>query len=417
LFIIFGFTSVAVRAETPEEIAQLIEERERQIANLEQQINNHWKAVDSKKSEAATVQNDIAALNEKIQASELEIRSLNLTLQKLGYELRQTENKLQKTEGKIGDLKGKVALALRMLQEREETPLINRLIEAEKLSDIFNVLNEFSQFHGSLQDILNALRETRSALENDRGEILENKESQERLKRIEESQREIVAQRRKRQSGFLTKIEKEKNKIMAVIVTKKRDLDKIREQITYLARAGVSAEEAVRLGELAAIRSGIRASFLIAVLEVESRLGQNVGRGNWRKDMHSRDHDAFLAITKKLGLDPDTTPVSKAPSYGWGGAMGAAQFLPQTWLAYESEVASLTGHNPPSPWNLEDAFTAAAIKLSRQGAAEKTRAGELRAARAYIGGSPNCSRSICNYYANLVLDKAADIEEELRNGS
>lgn len=94
--------------------------------------------------------------------------------------------------------------------------------------------------------------------------------------------------------------------------------------------------------------------------------------------------------------------------------MGPAQFLPNTWMAYEAEVARLTGRSPADPWNIEDAFTAAALKLSRQGAASKTREGESKAARAYIGGSPNCSRSICNYYANLVLEKAEEIEQELQ---
>ena len=40
-------------------------------------------------------------------------------------------------------------------------------------------------------------------------------------------------------------------------------------------------------------------------------MGLNVGKGTYLKDMHTRDHAAFLAITKKLNLDPDKTPVSK----------------------------------------------------------------------------------------------------------
>ena len=93
--------------------------------------------------------------------------------------------------------------------------------------------------------------------------------------------------------------------------------------------------------------------------------------------------------------------------------MGPAQFLPTTWLAYEAEVARLTGHTPPSPWNIEDAFTAAALKLSRAGAVAKTRDAEISASYAYISGNPNCTKSICNRYANLIQDKAADIEVEL----
>ena len=129
--------------------------------------------------------------------------------------------------------------------------------------------------------------------------------------------------------------------------------------------------------------------------------------------MHPRDHEAFKQITAKLGRDPDTTPVSRAPSYGWGGAMGPAQFLPNTWMAYEAEVARLTGRSPADPWNIEDAFTAAALKLGRGGASSKTREGEVRASKAYISGSGNCTKSICNSYSNLIQEKAEEIEKEL----
>lgn len=414
----FGiFLVPAVYAETPAEVQQLITERERQIAELEAQIAQYWKSVDEKRTAASSVQNEISILQDKIKQSELEIRSLVLTLQKLGYELTQTEGEIQETNEKIGHLKGRIALSLRLLQGQESAPMLVKLASAERLSQVFDTIAELQQFHDSLRGMLGDLKDAKGELESDREEIIENKSTQERLKRIEESQREIAARSRARQAQFLEKIEKEKSKLIGTIEGKKRDLQKIREQITYLGQVGVSVEEAVRFGELAAIRTGVRASFLIAVLEVESRLGINVGKGNWREDMHSRDHEAFKTITAKLGLNPDTTPVSKAPSYGWGGAMGPAQFLPNTWLAYEAEVARLTGHNPPSPWNIEDAFTAAALKLARGGAAEKTRAGEIRAAKAYISGSGNCTKSICNRYANLVQEKADDIEAELsKNG-
>lgn len=91
-------------------------------------------------------------------------------------------------------------------------------------------------------------------------------------------------------------------------------------------------EEALKSAMPAAQLTGIRAAFLMAILKIESDWGGNVGTGNWRIDMHSRDFNAFEMITSALGLNPDSTPVSKKPYYGWGGAMGTAQFLPSTWL-------------------------------------------------------------------------------------
>ena len=93
--------------------------------------------------------------------------------------------------------------------------------------------------------------------------------------------------------------------------------------------------------------------------------------------------------------------------------MGPAQFIPSTWLAYASRVMNLTGRSSANPWNTEDAFTAAAIKLAQGGATSKTKAGEIGAAKAYIGGSTTCSQAICISYANMIQQKAAAIEQNL----
>src|SRR3989344_5674756 len=227
----------------------------------------------------------------------------------------------------------------------------------------------------------------------------------------------------------------QESKFQELIKQSQKDIEKIREQLTFLHQHGITAEDAVRYAQLAAIRAGIRPAFLLAILEIESRLGQNVGTGNWKDDMYEcyirlgtkyypnkrsyylqraeTEKNAFFVIIGKLGLSPDSVKVSREPNYGCGGAMGPAQFIPSTWLSYEEEVARLTGNNPPNPWSIEDAFTASAIKLARGGANTKTRAGENSAARAYIGGSTRCSSSICNYYANTVLRKADEIEKNL----
>ena len=132
-----------------------------------------------------------------------------------------------------------------------------------------------------------------------------------------------------------------------------------------------------------------------------------------KKGAAEAEKAAFFAITGKLGLDPDKMPVSRKPSYGCGGAMGHAQFLPTTWLRFESRVGQLTGHNPPSPWSVEDAFTAAAVFLADAGADSKNSAGEVAAAKTYISGNPSCTKSICRYYSNRIIALAKEIDRTL----
>ena len=215
----------------------------------------------------------------------------------------------------------------------------------------------------------------------------------------------------------------QETKYQDLVKKSQKDIEALRAQITYLAQNGVSAEDAIQFGQLAAIRTGIRPAFLIAELEHESGLGRNVGKCNRAGDPPSksyrvimkptRDIQPFLEITAQLGLDPETTAVSCPQAGGWGGAMGPAQFIPSTWMGYRDEVTQLTGHNPANPWNIEDAFVAAAAKLSRAGANSKTRAGEIAASKAYYCGNSKSTKSSCINYANAVQRLATEIEKNL----
>ena len=174
----------------------------------------------------------------------------------------------------------------------------------------------------------------------------------------------------------------------------------IREQLILLEKYNITEAEMVRSAIFAGAKTGIRPAYLLGVLENESWLGRNVGTGNWKEDMYQcylnkgststakKMKDAFLSICKELGLNPDLQVVSAKPAAysGCGGAMGIAQFMPTTWLAYKDRIAAMTGNNPPNPWLPVDAFTASAIKLADAGAKAQTYEAERNAYAKYIAG-------------------------------
>ena len=126
----------------------------------------------------------------------------------------------------------------------------------------------------------------------------------------------------------------------------------------------------------------------------------------------SRDVQPFIQITKELGRDPYNTLVScPHPNYGYGGAMGPAQFLPSTWMGHKEDLARLLGH-APDPWDLGDAFTASALKLAAGGAAAKTYDAEWKAAMIYYAGS-RWNNPVYSFYGDSVMDIARAIQEEI----
>ncbi len=141
----------------------------------------------------------------------------------------------------------------------------------------------------------------------------------------------------------------------------------------------------------------MRPAFILAILTQESNLGKNVGTCNRATDPISKkwmnimpgpvqkasgkssrdDQSAFLRITKSLGLDPDTTPLSCPLPSGGGVA---------------SRIAAAVGVGTANPWVPRDAIMATAIYLKDRGG---------------VGGEANERNAACKYYSGRACDGRA----------
>lgn len=432
LMIFFSITTVYfVQANIQEEIA----ERQKQIEELETQLELYQSQIDISRGQSRTLENEISQLSTKINQITLEIKGLELSVNKTRLEIGETEKKITESDLVLTKHKNALAQYLNIAYQNDQTTLTEILLNYENLSDFLNYLNDVQNTQDNLKTTIQSIKIIKSDLENHQESLENQKIDLEHLISIQAVQKKSLDVNKKEKDAILKETKGQELRFQELVKQSKKDIEKIREQLTFLKQHGITAEDAVKYAQLAAIRAEIRPSFLLAILETESRLGQKVGTGNWKDDMYEcyirlgtryypnrksyyiqraeTEKKALFAITEKLGLSPDLVKVSREPNYGCGGAMGPAQFISSTWLAYEEEVAHLTGHNPPNPWNIEDAFMASAIKLARGGADKKTRTAESGAARAYIGGSTKCSSSICSYYSSTVLRKADEIEKNL----
>lgn len=122
-----------------------------------------------------------------------------------------------------------------------------------------------------------------------------------------------------------------------------------------------------------------------------------------------RDVPYFLTITQELGRDPYNTPVSCPMSFGWGGAMGPAQFIPETWakLGYGKKVQDITGKKA-DPWDISDAFLAAGLYLKDSGGIKD----EFKAAMRYFSGSTWSKYE--EFYGRSVLAIASGYEQDIK---
>ncbi len=407
------------------DVQQEISERERQIQELEGQREEYQKQIAEKQGEARTLQGEIFIFDTQIKQLQLEIRTLDLAIQKTGFEIDETVQIIDEALVKIERIKQSLAQFIRIVHQSDKENLFEILLKNSDLSDFFGNLESIRASQGKAQVTIKDLKQLKIELEEKQEELEQRKTEQVGLRNVEEIQKREVDSKKREKDDILKITKGEEKKFQELARQTDQDIERIRGQVRFLLEQGITLEEALRYGQLAAMRVGIRPAFLLAILDVESGLGMNVGTGNWLDDMYNcylrlgrpsraeTEKNAFFAIIGKLGLDANSVRVSRAPSYGCGGALGPAQFIPSTWLLYEAQVASLTGHGLPNPWSIEDAFMAAAIYLANAGANNQIRTAEIRAANIYLSGKANCRQSICRYYSNLVLQKAGEIEKDL----
>lgn len=429
-FFIYPFWASGVTTE------EFIRNKNQQIEELTKQIEAYQKEIEERQKQGKTLSGEVEILNKRVAQIQAEIRSLALAIEKANGEISQTVSQIGEAEDKITKHRSALAYALRVLDQQEQENLLEVILKNDSLSDFFGNLTQIKNTQENLKTEITTIKDLKNGLEDKEDTLRTQKKDLESLKSIQEIGKKSVEQTKAEKNNLLKVTKGEESRFQGLVKKSKTDIEKIRAQIYYLEQNGISAEDAVKFAQLAAVGVGIRPAFLLGILEIESKLGQNVGTGNWQNDMYQcylrlsqiaktaekkqyylnraeTEKNAFLAIIGKLGLNPDSVKVSREPSYGCGGALGPAQFIASTWLGYEEEITRLTGHSPPNPWSAEDAFTASAIKLGKAGATAKTRTAESAAARAYISGSASCSTSTCNSYTNAVLRKADELEQNL----
>ena len=412
------------------------ESLERQLEALEREAAELDGKISSAQAEARTLEREVKLFENEIRRRDLEIKRLTIAVRQAELDIQAKASDIEVLTGRITKNRQALSQGVQRLYEYDQEHILVVLARNETLSEFFNALDNIRDLQAEVSALVGELREARIRIEAEKVELEEFRETQLELRALAEVERRAGEAKRRERDQLLRLTRGREAEFQKLLAAKQRNITELKTQLFYLERTGISAADALKFAELAAKRSGIWTAFLLALLEVETgrqfeggviSAGTHLGTGNWKTDMYDcyvrlgrrsaaeAQKNAFFAITAKLGLDPDKMPVSRRPSYGCGGAMGPAQFIPTTWLLFETRTGELTGHRPPNPWSIEDAFTASAIFLADSGARSKNRAGELQAARTYISGRPNCpasgsARYACLAYANRVISLAADIE-------
>lgn len=406
-----GFVS-AVDIITEEEEREM----EVQIKELEDKISRYRTEIIANQQKARTLETEIAIFNGEINRTELEIQKISLVVSSLNAKIAGKEESIRQIERQVDLEKTALSELIREISKYDDVSFLEIILGRDQLSDFLSELRSLENFQTQIQITLKEIYVLKKDLEEQKTALNEEKQEQIDLRFVQEAQRVSLQLKKNEKENLLTQTKGQENLFSQLVSRTEKDIEVIKNRLYFLkgiiSDGELRFEDAYKFARFASIYTGIRPAFLLAILSRESGLGQNIGKGSWRVDMKPSQRKYYLEICNKLGISPDTYPVSKKVWYGWGGAMGPAQFMPATWLGYEARITEITGNNPPSPWNVKDAFVASALYLVNKGANQQTYYTEWKSAMIYLAGS-RWNLSYLAFYGDQVMALATQFQREI----
>lgn len=338
---------------------------EAQLSQIETQIDQYQNQIAADQAKGSSLTSEINALTAKISKLNLQIQAINITLEQINSQIDQTTQQIGVTQGEIASEKTTIGTLLNALYKNDQTGFLESFLMNPQLSTLWDDSENITLFESNLSAAVTQLNTLTGQLQDQNQQLAQSQSAEQTAKQYVAAQAQQIAASKTQQAQLLAATKSDAAAKAALAARAKQTAAQIRNQIFQLLGGGsLTFGQAYQYANVASQATGVNAALILAILNRESALGQNVGQCSYKTAMSPSNIPIFLKIVAQLGLDPTQMLVSCPNADGvYGGAMGPAQFEPSTWELYVSQIASITGDNPPSPWKNADAFVATALYL------------------------------------------------------
>jgi peptidoglycan hydrolase CwlO-like protein len=423
---LFGLTALA---QTPEEEKRVLEQ---ELKAIEDKIAQYEKEFGSVQKEKETLQKQVKLLTNKINKLSLEIKQGNLRIKRLTGEISETEKAISRTLARLNETRDKLKASLQILYQENRKSSLEIFLAENSLASFFQNISRLETFSAKVAGSLSDVKSLKQNLEDEKKNLDDQKDDLQKIIGVQILQKQDSENSKKQQEKLLETTKGKESLYQQYLEESKKRAAEIRSRLFEIIGVPQAPTfgQAYEIAKFVSQATGVRPALLLAVITQESNLGKNVGQCNcagssvckhpelsWKEVMkESRDWQPFLQITRELGRDPNSTPVScpmylNGKRFGFGGAMGPAQFMPSIWVKYKSRIEEISGRKPADPWNIRDAFLAAGLYLKDFGAASQKYNDEWRSAMIYFSGSTN---SKYRFYGDSVMNIAKGLEDDIK---
>jgi peptidoglycan hydrolase CwlO-like protein len=431
---------IAVHAETDVERKARLES---QLQEVEQQILTQQHLVENKRGERQSLERDVSLIEGEIKEVQLGIQARTVAIQQLSDQIGEKRVVLGILDERLKGQQDSLADLVRKSDRMDDYSLVEVMLSKKNFSDFFSDVATYQNLKQSLGESLGILHNIKRDTTDEKDQLEGKHETEAEMKRIQELEQQHIKIKESEKNQILKVTKGQEKQYVALLDSQKRTAAQLRNALFQLLGGGgaIAFPEAVRLAKYAASVTNVPAETILAILEQETNIGQNLGsclfgdQSSGKPVMHpTRDEPIYKAIAQTLGFDPYSRKVS-CPIYqggervGWGGAMGPSQFIPSTWAIYGGMVNNGSGWvysessdairringtgSPANPFNNQDAFIATAL-LMRDNGANGSDGGDRLAALRYYAGWGGASNPANAFYGDQVITRKHRLAGEIQ---
>lgn len=393
-------TAVAVIA-TADQYSQ----NQDQASTIKDDISSLQKKLDQATQKKQSLEKNLNQIKSSLGATVAAIGKTKALLRETTDTIRRKELEVQLLEENIQFKKEMLTALMQEIYFNADKPLAEVVLGESNFSGALDEASNVSHLSEKVKAILDDVQDLKGQTEDERTHLEAMKKENERVLAEKAKQQQLLAgSQAATQSDIADQAE--------TIAELQKKMNKLKSELSGLLGANISTNDVMEAAAIASKATGVRKAFILGELTQESGLGRFTG-GCYYKSTRVKpaDKTAFESIMKELGYDVNKKKISCSPGYGYGGAMGIAQFMPTTWMGYKAKITSMTGHSPADPWSVTDGVVGMAIKLAAGGASSQS--GEVIASKRYYCGGPGSPywNNKCEAYAKNVQRLAAGYEK------
>ena len=408
-FLIFPSITKAITCSTSIE-GKSDSELQAILNQCDKEIVEQKKILGDAQKQSSDLEKAIAETTYNINKTQLEITAGNAKIKQLGENIVTKVQYIGELSVRMEDIKKSIGKMIKDSYDISNISMVETVLSSEDLSALFKDIDDYSSINKKLRDLIGELTGVKQTSEDQKKDLEDRKAQAEKLKFEQDTKKRDLETYKNEKQDLLKFSKGQESLYQASISEKEKQKNQIRSRMFKTAGGQeISFGDALKLIQPYESAIGVSSALVLAVLfqesAVDSTIGKNIGQCTYNQVssctvgktvMSDTQKPAFLTIMSSLGMNPDKTPISCAicSDGNYGGAMGPAQFMPETWNGIAGRVSKILGISYPSPFQNLHAFTASAVLLKDN---------QDRCQTAFTKKSDIWACSASKYYGGLLL--------------